>query len=82
MTTELALSAGIVPLNRSAANPLRRDRPSLPAGTQVWWNSGVYRVDSVEFQGQRWCAVLLREADWGQAQARAWFAPVSELTPA
>jgi hypothetical protein len=82
MTTELALSAGIVPPNRSAANPVRRDRPALANGAQVWWSSAVYRVDSVEFQGERWCAVLLRDADWGQPQARAWFAPVSELTPA
>lgn len=80
MTTELALSAGIVPPRRSSANPVRRDQPGLCRGTQVWWNSAVYRVDSLEFQGQQWCAVLVREADWGEPQARAWFAPVAQLT--
>lgn len=82
MTTELALSAGIVPPRRSSANPVRRDQPLLGRGAQVWWNSSVYRVDSLEFQGQQWCAVLVRDADWGHAQARAWFAPVSQLTRA
>ncbi|MFT4702393.1 MAG: hypothetical protein ACI81R_000077 [Bradymonadia bacterium] len=67
-------------VQRSSALPRRLDRPPIGPGASVWWQSRLYRVDSVEFQGLGWSAVLVHNLDWGAAEARAWFAPVSELT--
>lgn len=78
MSTELAETAATVP--RSSALPLRRDQPRYAHGDRVWWKSKVYVVDSLEFQGERWCAVLVRLEDWGADETRAWFAPCAELS--
>lgn len=80
MSSELAETVATVP--RSSALPLRKDHPAFGHGDPVWWKSKVYVVDSVEFQGERWCAVLVRREDWGSDEARAWFAPCSELSAA
>lgn len=62
-----------------ARRPRRNDEPMMPPGSLVWWRSGLYKVESVEFQGQSWSAVLVRPTDYGQSGIRCWFAPCAQL---
>lgn len=59
--------------------PRRYDEPTLARGAVVSWNGERFRIESFEFQGERWNAVLVREDDYGISGAPCWFAPCSVL---
>lgn len=58
----------------------RADRPPIMPGTLVWWRSGLYKVETLEFQAGGWTAVLVRPRDFGSSGTHCWFAPVETLT--
>ncbi|MFT6399335.1 MAG: hypothetical protein ACJAYU_004100 [Bradymonadia bacterium] len=57
----------------------RLDRPDLRPGNSVWWKAGLFEVESVELQGLKWIAVLVRPGDIGKLEVCCTFAPASEL---
>jgi len=57
----------------------RFDEPTISAGSLVWWKSGLYRVEQVEFQAEGWVAVIVRPGDFATSGAKCWFAACHEL---
>ena len=57
----------------------RLDRPDLRLGNSVWWKSGLFAIDSVELQGGKWMAILVRPGEVTSSEVECVFAPVSEL---
>lgn len=57
----------------------RLDKPDLRPGNSVWWNGGLYAVESVELHGESWIAVLVKPGEVGSPQVECVFAPVKEL---
>lgn len=57
----------------------RVDRPDFRPGNLVWWQRGLYEVESVELHGEQWIAVLVRPGSKGEPEVQCWFAPTLQL---
>jgi len=57
----------------------RLDRPDLRPGNTVWWQAGIFQVESVELHGERWMAALVKPGALGEEEVSCWFAPVRDL---